>query len=204
MNTAQQRSSALILFVLFCTLFPLLENLHPATLWGLNWQSPQLMAELGYALMFIKLLLLGLAFYLLLTRTETIRNTLTNRGIRYSYVGLNYVLILLQIPLLLIWIGYATISASPSAYNHQEHNVANHTIYTHTVNLGATSEASHLLYLKCPRPLHRYALAPLARINWVGAFDLQADADDILVLNSNTNKVLHRIDRAELDCNTIL
>lgn len=204
MKTTPKSSTTLLLFIIFCTLFPLLENLHPATLWGLNWQSPQLMAELGYALMFIKLILLGLAFYLLLTRTGKIKSTLANRGIRYSYLGFNYLLILLQIPLLLIWIGYATISASPSAYNHQEHNLAGHTIYTRTVNLGATSEAFHLLYLKCPRPLHRYALAPLARIDWVGAYDLQADADDILVLNSNTNKMLHRIDRAELDCNTIL
>jgi len=79
LQTKIKKAPIVIVIITICLYLPLMESWGNGTLWGVNWQSPAFMAQLGDKLRVLKLVLITLAFLLLIIRYHYISDTINNK-----------------------------------------------------------------------------------------------------------------------------
>ncbi len=167
-------------------LLPLIESLLPGSLGGLQLQSPQDMAVLGYYLRPVKFLMvvMALALWLKMERRDL---GLLNKTTHALFIYSGYLLAAVQLAFLGLGIllsGLVVRGLTPPPDIHRQQTFAEHTIYAYTADPGAMGKAYHHFYLVCPAPFHRYTLKKIAKLDWMRTFSF--------VVHDNVLEVHHK------------
>ncbi|TCI01776.1 hypothetical protein EZV61_16020 [Corallincola luteus] len=199
MTNTIKKSPYLIILILSCLLFPLLESWFAGTLWGLKIKSPMFMHELTDKLRIIKLFLIVFSVYLLIAKTKTIKETLNNVIVSRGFIVSGYLLAAVQIPLLSLGILFSSIS-SDSSHVHKEQVYEGRSIYVYTADPGAMGTAQHYFYLKCPLPWHRYELTQIEELDWMYDFSFEVIANELVIIDNSAERKVHRLNVSKFKC----
>ena len=114
------------LIIMACLYIPFAESWFAGTLWGLNWQSPAFMDQVGNYLRIIKLGGIFVGITLLYRNISVIRVKFANPLVSNFFIYSSYLLALIQIPLLCLGILFNSILSSDLDYMHTEKTFKNH------------------------------------------------------------------------------
>ena len=179
------KNNRYIIIVVLCVVIPLLESLSPGTLWGLNFESPLVMANLGNIILFIKIVSVAAAAYLLFYQQRAIADAFNRTGFKIAFFSTFYLLAALQLAVL--FIGLVSFLISPANdFFHYEKTIADQTFYVHNDDAGALGGELHV-YLKCPLALNRYELEPIGSVEWLKNFELTVVDNNIVLRSSDTH-----------------
>ena len=191
--------TALIVIAL-CLYLPFIESWFSATLWGLNWDSPVLMAQLNSKLKLVKLIFIVIGVALLITKNKSISDTFNNTIIKYVFLVSSYLVAAIQIPLLCLGILFHSNSSSNLDYLHQEKTFNNRSIYVYTADPGAMGRAYHYFYLKCQLAFNRYDLKLIKKMDWMYDYSFEVKGNNLVVTNQSEENKSHVFDITNFTC----
>lgn len=195
-----KRFTVVMILIAICLYIPLLDSLFPGTLFGLNWHSPAVMAELGENLRIIKLILIVFSIFLIGCENETIRACITKKFLASTFINLSFIFAILQLPFLGLGIMLDKTSLSNTDYIHKEKAFEQGTIYVYTADPGAMGKAYHYFFLKCDQPLNRYKLKQLIKTDWMKTFDYELNNNQLIIKEINDENRVFKIDIKSLNC----
>ncbi|QSX34289.1 hypothetical protein JYB87_03285 [Shewanella avicenniae] len=187
------------IFLWCLVLLPLLESLYPGTLWGLNWQSPMLTAYVRAYLLLLKLGMLFIVGTVLLALYPYLKPKLKRPIIPVSVLT---GLCLMQLPFVLLGVMLNLPSAGYLEHFHNEFSLDGQPFYVYTADPGAFGTAYHYVYRVCPRPLGRYELKELGRLDWMGDIQFHLEGSEFVATGeSSPDKPREqRLSLANSDC----
>ena len=185
------KNNRYIIIVVLCVVIPLLESLNPATLWGLNFESPLVMANLGNIILVLKIVSVATAAYLLFYQQRAIADAFNRTAFKVAFFSTFYILAALQLAVL-FW-GLVSFLISPSNdFFHYEKTIDDQTFYVHNADSGALGGELHV-YLKCPLALNRYKLEPIGSVEWLKNFDLTVVDNTVVLSSSDTPEGVEQV-----------
>jgi len=196
-----KKAPSVIFIITVCLYFPFLESWFGGTLWGLNWESPVFMAQLGDKLRLFKLFLVTLGVALLIIKYKSIRDTLTNTIVKNVFIVSGYLIAAVQIPLLCLGLLLEGVSSSNLDYLHKDRTFNERSIYVYTADPGAMGKAYHYFYLKCQLPLNRYELKLIKKTGWMYEFGFEVQENNLIVTDKSENGKTHIFDITNFTCN---
>lgn len=200
MQTKIKKAPIVIVIITICLYLPLMESWGNGTLWGVNWQSPAFMAQLGDKLRVLKLVLITLAFLLLIIRYHHISDTINNKFFKNIFIVSGFIVAIVQIPLLCLGILLAGSLSANLDYSHKELKFSDRTIYAYTADPGAMGKAYHYFYLKCKLPLNRYELKLLKKLDWMPEYSIEVHGNTLIITNKSGKGEAHLSDITNFNC----
>lgn len=201
MDQKIKKAPKVIFIITLCLYLPFIESWFFATLWGLNWESPVVMAKLGDKLRLLKLFLVILGVVLLITQYKSIRDTINNTIVKNAFLVSGYLVAAVQIPLLCVSLYFDGISPSKLDYLHKEKTFNDRSIYVYTANPGPAGTAYHYFYLKCRLPLNRYELKLIKKMGWMREYGYEVQGNNLIVADKSEEGKFHIFDITNFSCN---
>jgi len=202
LNQKIKKSPSIIFIITVCLYLPFIESWFGGTLWGLNWESPVFMAQLGDKLRLFKLFLVILGVALLIIKYKNIRDTINQTNFNNVFIVSGYLIAAVQIPLLCLGLLLEGVSSSNLNYLHKEKAFNGRSIYVYTADPGAMGKAYHYFYLKCQRPLNRYELKLIKKTGWMYEFSFEVQENNLIITDKSENGNAHVFDITNFTCNT--